>query len=45
MERHSVAHNEPLGPMRSPPHPGALVREDVLKPAGLSVTRAAEALV
>jgi len=38
-----VAHSKPLGPMRSP-RPGALLREDVLKPLGLSVTRAAAAL-
>jgi addiction module HigA family antidote len=33
-----------LGPMKSPPHPGELVREDVLKPLGLTVTRAADIL-
>ncbi|HSA81811.1 MAG TPA: HigA family addiction module antitoxin [Geminicoccaceae bacterium] len=32
---------KPLGPMKSPPHPGELVREDVLKPLGLTVTTAA----
>ena len=31
-------------PMHSPPHPGALVREDVVKALGLPVTRAAELL-
>jgi len=35
---------KPLGPMRSPPHPGALIREDVLKPRGLTVTEAADML-
>lgn len=30
--------------MANPPHPGALVREDVLKELGMSVTSAAEAL-
>lgn len=34
----------PLPPMHSPPHPGALVREDVLKPHDITVTRAAEIL-
>jgi addiction module HigA family antidote len=33
-----------LGPMRNPPHPSELVREDVVKPLGLTVTKAAEAL-
>ena len=31
-----------LPPMKNPPHPGALVREDVIKELGLTVTRAAE---
>ncbi|MGH6919165.1 MAG: HigA family addiction module antitoxin [Geminicoccaceae bacterium] len=31
----------PLGPMKNPPHPGELVREDVVKPLGLTVTRTA----
>jgi addiction module HigA family antidote len=35
---------KPLAPMKNPPHPGELVREDVLKPLGLTVTRAAELL-
>jgi addiction module HigA family antidote len=35
---------KPLGPMRSPPHPGVLIREDVLEPHGLSVTAAAAVL-
>jgi antitoxin HigA-1 len=35
---------KPLGPMRSPPHPGALIREDVLKARGLTVTEAADML-
>jgi len=30
--------------MKSPPHPGELLREDVLKPLGLSVREAAERL-
>ena len=33
-----------LGPMKAPPHPGALVREDVLRELGLSVTEAARLL-
>ena len=33
-----------LGPMKNPPHPGALVREDVLTPLGLTITRAAQIL-
>ena len=36
-----VNSNTPPGPMHSPPHPGALVREDVLKEMGMTVTRAA----
>lgn len=35
---------ETLPPMKNPPHPGALVREDVIKELGLTVTRAAELL-
>jgi antitoxin HigA-1 len=35
---------EPLGPMKSPPHPGELVREDVLRELGLTVTKAAQIL-
>ena len=30
--------------MKNPPHPGELLREDVLSPLGLSVTEAAERL-
>jgi addiction module HigA family antidote len=30
--------------MKNPPHPGELVREDVLKPLGLTVTKAADIL-
>lgn len=30
--------------MHAPPHPGELVREDCLKPLGLSITKAAAAL-
>lgn len=33
-----------LGPMKAPPHPGELLREDVLKELGLSVTTAARLL-
>lgn len=35
---------KPLQPMKNPPYPGELVREDVLKPLGLTVTKAAEFL-
>lgn len=35
---------EALRPMRDPPHPGELVREDVIKELGLTVTRAAALL-
>jgi antitoxin HigA-1 len=35
---------KPFPPMKNPPHPGELVREDVLKPLGVTVTRAAELL-
>jgi antitoxin HigA-1 len=31
-------------PMKSPPHPGDFVRTEVIEPAGLTVTAAAEAL-
>ena len=33
-----------LGPMKNPPHPGELVREDVVKPLGLTITRMAALL-
>lgn len=33
-----------LGPMSNPPHPGELVREDVVRPSGLTVTEAAKLL-
>lgn len=39
-----MSREQPLGRMRNPPHPGALVREDVLKESGLSVTEAAAIL-
>jgi addiction module HigA family antidote len=39
-----MTNTKPLGPMHSPPHPGGLIREDVLKPHGLSVTAAASML-
>jgi addiction module HigA family antidote len=31
-------------PMKNPPHPGEVVREEVLQPLGLSLTKAAEIL-
>ena len=31
-------------PMKSPPHPGRIVRQECLEPLGLSVTDAAKAL-
>ena len=31
-------------PMKNPPHPGEIIREDIIGPLGLSVTRAAEIL-
>ena len=31
-------------PMQNPPHPGEIVKEECLKPLGLSVTRAAKGL-
>ena len=33
-----------MGPMKDPPHPGEIIREEVVKPLGLSVTDAARAL-
>lgn len=39
-----MSNAKPLGPMRSPPHPGALLREDVLKDRGLTITEAADIL-
>ena len=33
-----------LKPIKNPPHPGELVREDVVKALGLTVTKAAELL-
>jgi hypothetical protein len=33
-----------VGPMRQPPHPGEIMREEVIRPLGLSVTAAAAAL-
>jgi addiction module HigA family antidote len=33
-----------VGPMKDPPHPGEIVREEVIRPLGLSVTAAAAAL-
>ncbi len=31
-------------PMKNPPHPGEFIRTEIIEPAGLSVTGAAEAL-
>jgi antitoxin HigA-1 len=31
-------------PMKSPPHPGEVIREELLRPLGLSVTKAAAIL-
>jgi addiction module HigA family antidote len=31
-------------PMKDPPHPGEVIREEVLRPFGLSITKAAEIL-
>jgi addiction module HigA family antidote len=31
-------------PMKDPPHPGAVIREEVLRPLGLSITKAAAIL-
>jgi antitoxin HigA-1 len=31
-------------PMKNPPHPGVVIREEVLRPFGLSITKAAEIL-
>ena len=31
-------------PMKNPPHPGEMVRAEVLQPVGLSLTKAAEIL-
>ncbi len=33
-----------VGPMKNPPHPGEIIREEVIRPLGLSVTAAAAAL-
>jgi antitoxin HigA-1 len=35
---------ERVGPMHNPPHPGEILAEECLKPLGLSVTAAAQAL-
>lgn len=43
-EEKAMGRAKPLPPMKNPPHPGELVREDVLKPLGLTVTKAAELL-
>jgi len=31
-------------PMKTPPHPGRIVRQDCIEPLGLTITRAAEVL-
>jgi addiction module HigA family antidote len=33
-----------VGPMHNPPHPGEVLREDILAPLGISVTLAAQHL-
>jgi addiction module HigA family antidote len=33
-----------VGPMSDPPHPGEIIREEVIRPLGLSVTETARAL-
>jgi addiction module HigA family antidote len=33
-----------IGPMKNPPHPREIIREEVIRPHGLSVTAAAAAL-
>ena len=33
-----------VGPMKDPPHAGEIIREEVIRPLGLSVTAAASAL-
>jgi addiction module HigA family antidote len=35
---------ERVGPMHNPPHPGEILAEECLKPLGLTVTAAADAL-
>ena len=37
-------HSEAIVPMKKPPHPGRVVRQECLEPLGLSVTNAAEHL-
>ena len=34
----------PIAPMKSPPHPGDLIRTEIIEPLGLSVSKAAEIL-
>ena len=36
--------NEANAMMKNPPHPGELLREDVLQPLGIEVTEAAQRL-
>ena len=33
-----------VGPMKDPPHPGEIIREEVIRPLGLSVVDAAKAV-
>ena len=33
-----------VGPMKDPPHPGEIIRDEVIRPLGLSVVDAAKAL-
>jgi addiction module HigA family antidote len=33
-----------VGPMKDPPHPGEIIRDEVIRPLGLSVVEAAKAL-
>jgi len=40
---HGVA-TSMVGPMKDPPHPGEIIREEVIRPLGLSVTAPAGAL-
>lgn len=37
-------HQEELMPMQNPPHPGELIRTEIIEPLSLSVSAAAEAL-
>src|ERR1039458_9094061 len=37
-------HQERIMPMKTPPHPGQLVRHECIEPLGLTITKAAEGL-